>query len=91
MTALQNKLNATKSSDHSVNSLILHTAKIVSRILSRKIERKIEDVQGDQFGFRRGRGTEVEIGMPRIISEQTLDVDEELCACFIDWQRHLTV
>jgi hypothetical protein len=27
------------------------------------------------------------IGMLRIISERTLDIDEGLCACFIDWQK----
>jgi hypothetical protein len=37
--------------------------------------------------FRRGKGTRDAIGMLRIISEQTLDIDEELCACFIDWQK----
>jgi hypothetical protein len=25
--------------------------------------------------------------MLRIISERTLDIDEELCACLIDWQK----
>jgi hypothetical protein len=25
-------------------------------------------------------------GVLRILSEQTLDIDEEMCACFIDWQ-----
>jgi hypothetical protein len=25
--------------------------------------------------------------MLRIISERTVDIDEELCACFIDWQK----
>jgi hypothetical protein len=30
---------------------------------------------------------EKELGMLRIISEQTVDIDEELCACFIDWQK----
>jgi hypothetical protein len=41
----------------------------------------------NQFGFRRGKGTSDAIGMLRIISERTLDIDEELCACFIDWQK----
>jgi hypothetical protein len=58
------------------------------RILRRRIERKTEDVLGeDQFGFRRGKGTRDAIGMLRIISERTLDIYEELCACFIDWQK----
>jgi len=25
--------------------------------------------------------------MLRIISERTLEMDEELCVCFIDWQK----
>jgi len=27
------------------------------------------------------------IGMMRIIAERTLEIDEELCICFIDWQK----
>jgi hypothetical protein len=27
------------------------------------------------------------IRMLEIISERNLDIDEELCACFIDWQK----
>jgi len=47
-----------------------------------------EDVLGeDQFGFRRGKGTRDAIWMLRIISERTLEMDEELSVCFIDWQK----
>jgi hypothetical protein len=47
-----------------------------------------EDALGeDQFGFRRGKGTRDAIGTLRIISERNLVIDEELCACFIDWQK----
>jgi hypothetical protein len=53
---------------------------MVAKILRRRIEKKIEDVLGeDQFGFRRGKGTRVVIGMLRIISERTLEIDEEIC------------
>ena len=41
----------------------------------------------DQFRFRRGRGTSSAIGMMRIIAERTLETDEKLCICFIDWQK----
>jgi retron-type reverse transcriptase len=69
-------------------SLIAHTAKIVPNILRRRIEKKIEDVLGeDQFGFRRGKGTRDAIGMLRIISERTLEIEEELSVCFIDLQQ----
>jgi len=30
---------------------------------------------------------EKELGMLRIISEQTLEICEELSVCFIDWQK----
>jgi hypothetical protein len=53
----------------------------------RRIERKIEDTLGeDQFGFSRVKGTRNAIGMMRIIAERTLEIDEKLCVCFIDWQ-----
>ena len=59
-----------------------------SKNTRRRTEKKIEDVLGeDQFGFRRGKGTRDAIGMLRIISERTLELDEELCVCFIDWQK----
>jgi len=88
MIALKKKPQATKCSDHRTISLIAHTAKIVAKILRRRTEKKIEDVLGeDQFGFRRGMGTRNAIGMLRIISERTLEIGEELCVCFIDWQK----
>jgi len=65
MITLQKKLQATKCSDHRTIRLIAHTAKI----LRRWIEKKIEDVLGDQFGFRIGKGTRDAVGMLRIISE----------------------
>ena len=45
------------------------------------------DLLGDQFGFRRGKGSRDAIEMLRIISEGTLEIDEELCVCFRDWQK----
>jgi hypothetical protein len=88
MIAFKKKPEATKCSDHRTMSFIAHTAKTVARIIRRRIERKTEDARGeDQFGFSREKGTRDAIGMLRIISELTLDIDEELCACFIDWQK----
>jgi hypothetical protein len=84
MIALKEKPQATKCSNHRTISLIARTAKI----LRRRIERKIVDgIREDQFGFRRGKGTRDAIGMLRIISERTLEIDVELCVCFIDWQK----
>ena len=77
-----------KCSDHITISVISHTGKIVTRILSKRLESKIEEViEEDQFGFRKGKGTRDAIGLMRIISERMLDVKEEMCLCFIDWQK----
>jgi len=38
-------------------------------------------------GFRRENGTREESGLLRIMSEQSLDIIEELCAFIIDWQK----
>jgi hypothetical protein len=72
---LQKKPQATKCSDHRTISLIAHTAKIVAKIFRRRIGKKIEDVLGDQFGFRKEKGTRNAIGMLRIISERTLKIE----------------
>ena len=81
MIALKKKTQATKCSDHHTFSLISHTAKLIAKILRRRIEKKIEDVLGeDQFRFRRGKETGNAIGMMRIITERTLEIDE-------DWQK----
>jgi len=88
MIALKKTTQDIKCSDHRTISLIAHTAKIIAKILRRRIERKIEAVLGeDQFGFRRGKGTRDAVGMMRIIAERTLEIDEALCVCFIDWQK----
>jgi hypothetical protein len=87
MIALKKKTQATKCSDHHTISLIAHTAKIVAKIL-RKIEKKIEEVLGeDQLGFRRGKGTRDAVGMLRVISERILEIDEDICVCFIEWKK----
>ena len=78
-TVLQPK--ATKCVDHYTISLSTHTAKTVTRILKRRTEKKIQDVFGDQFGIRKGTR------MPKSTSEQTLDKDEELRACFIEREK----
>jgi hypothetical protein len=81
MITLKKKPQATKCSEHRTVSLITHTAKM----LRRRIEKKIENILGeDRFGFRRGKGTRDLIGMLRIISERALEIDEELCVCFVD-------
>ena len=40
---------------------------------------KIEEViEGDQFGFRKGKGTRYAIGLMRIISERVLGIKKDV-------------
>ena len=90
--ALKKEPRATKCSDRHTISWITNTVKIVAKILGPNFERKIEELLGEnQSGFARGKGASDTTGILRIISERTLDIDDESCTCFIDWQRHLTV
>jgi hypothetical protein len=63
MIAIKKTPKATKCGNHHTFSLIAHTAKIVVRLLGQRIERNIEEVLGEgQFGFRRGKGTGIQLG-----------------------------
>ena len=88
MIALKKKTHATKCDENYTMSLIAYTAKRVAKLLRRRTGRKIDDVFGEeQFGFGRGKGTMDAVGMLRIISERILEIDAELCVCFIEWQK----
>ena len=88
MIPLPKKPNAKKCSDHRTISLISHVSKIVARILTKRIEKRAEDILSeDQFGFRKGRGTRDAIGAVRILAERAMEVNTEVCVCFIDWQK----
>ena len=84
------KNQAKKCNYHRTISLISYTGKIVARIriLSKRLESEIEEiVEADQSEFWKGKGTRDDIGLLRIILERVLDVKEEMCLCFIDWQK----
>jgi len=88
MIFLKNKPETAKFCDHLTFSLIAHAAKIVERILCRRIEGVLGELQ---FGFIESKGTRFAIGMMRIISERTLDTDEELRLCFLEYQNKFDV
>jgi hypothetical protein len=90
MVTLKKKPKARKCTDHCTISLIAHVAKVVTSAIRRRSETKAEDVLEEfQFGFRKGKGTRDSVGMFRIIlvSERTMNIDEEIHVCFIDWQK----
>jgi hypothetical protein len=65
---------------------IQQSAEIAATILRRRIERKLQDMLGDRFGLRKGKGTADATRMLKITPGRTLDTDEELWVCFIERQ-----
>jgi hypothetical protein len=80
------KPKATKCRNHHTITQIAHAAKTGTRILRKGLKTRVRMLGEDQFGFRRGKETRGATGMLRV-SKCTLDIDEEVCACFTDWQK----
>ena len=88
MIPLQKKQNAVECADHRTISLISHASKIMLRILTNRIEAKAKDFIGkNQFGFRKGCGTREAIGVLRMLCERSLNLDNEVSVCFVDFEK----
>ena len=88
MIALKKKPQATNPATITQSALLHIQRRQQQGYLDEGLKRKLRMyLEEDQFGFRRGKGTRDAIGMLRIISERTLEIDEELSVCFIDWQK----
>jgi hypothetical protein len=88
MIPLQKKKNAVECEDHRTISLISHASKIMLKILTKRIEAKAKDFIGrNQFGFRKGRGTREAIGVLRMLCERSLENDNQIYICFVDFEK----
>ena len=77
-----------KCGDYRTISLILHAAKVVLRILNRRMEARANEYLGeDQFGFRKGKSTRDAIAIMRSLVESNLKYDQDLHACFVDFEK----
>ena len=58
------------------------------KILTRRIEAKTKEFIGrNQFGFRKGCGTRDGIGVMRMLCERSLENDNKVYICFIDFEK----
>jgi len=88
MIPLQKKQSATDCADYRTISLISHASKILLKILTKRIESKAKDYIGkNQFGFRKGYGTRDAIGIMRMLSERSLELDKDVYICFVDFEK----
>jgi len=85
---LKKKTNATEGGDYRTISLISHASKILLRILTKRINSKAKDfISRNQFGFRKGCGTREAIGAMRILCERSLEFNNDLFVCFVDFEK----
>lgn len=88
MVPIPKKSNATDCADFRTISLIPHVSKILLRILTRRIEGKVGAFIGrSQFGFRKGVGTRDAIGVMRMLIERSLEHDNDVYVCFVDFEK----
>ena len=65
-----------------------HILKLILRVILRRSKARLEDeVSETQSGFMNGKGTREGIYNMRIISERYLDMNKEVYACFIDYEK----
>jgi len=77
--AIPKKKKSEKCEDHRTISLITHASKVLTKIIHKRIETKIYDnLEEDQFGFRKNMGTREAILCLRIIMEKTYRVNEPI-------------
>lgn len=79
MIVLKKNPKATKCTDTHTMSPNTHATKLIAKTKKRRIEKKIVGVPvDDQFVFGKEKWTMFAFGM-----QGTLDMEEQLCACFI--------
>ncbi|KAJ4444959.1 hypothetical protein ANN_06758 [Periplaneta americana] len=79
------KNNARKCKEFRIISLISHSAKIFLRVLNRHLYSKMEEqLEEEQFGFRKRKGTRDAIGLLWTIGEKYLEKNKEVYVPFVD-------
>ena len=85
---IEKKIGATDCSDFRTISFICHASKIVLGILKKRITSKADEYLGeDQYGFRRSSGTREAIAAMRIICKRSLEHEQEVNTCFVDFEK----
>ena len=57
------------------------------KILMRRIEGKRIVISGIQFRFRKSKGTKGAIGVMRMRCERSLELDNDVYICFVDFEK----
>lgn len=86
--ALPKKAKAHQCENFRTISVTSHASKVLTRIIYRRIENRIEELlEGDQFGFRKSRGTREAILTLRLIIEGRIKKNQDTYMAFVDLEK----
>ena len=86
------KGNAKECSNCCTIALISHASKVMFKILQVRLPQYVNHELPDvQVGFRKGRGTRDQIANICWIIEKAREFQKNICFCFIDYAKPLTV
>ena len=82
------KSNAKEYSNYSTIALISHTNKVMFKILQARLQQYVNHELPDvQVGFRKGRGTKVQIANICWIIKKAREFQKNIYFCFIDYTK----
>ena len=85
---LPKKSKATMCTEYRTLSLMSHILKILLKIILNRNRQKIEaEISELQSGFMSGKGTREGIFNMRMICERYIEVNKDVYACFIDYEK----
>ena len=83
-----NKGNAKECSNYRTIALISHASKVMLKVLQAKLQQYVNwEIPDVQAGFRKGRGTRVQIVNIRWIIEKAREFQKTISFCFIDYAK----
>ena len=88
MIPIPKKTNAVDCADYRTISLISHASKIILKLLTKRLESRADMIiSKTQFCFRKGCGTREAIGVMRTLCERSLEHDNDIYICFVDFEK----
>ena len=66
----------------------MHASKIMLKVLTKRIEAKAKHLlERNRFGFTKGCGTRDAVGVMRTLCERSLECENEVYICFVDFEK----
>ena len=88
--AIPKKPGAVDCSLHRTISLMSQITKIIIKVILNRIKQKLKpEIAEEQYGFIEGNGTRNAIFIMRMLTERSIEVQIDICMCFIDYEKNI--